>query len=443
MDSSQASEKSVSSGGSGANLSGATTPQKGKNLSVAATEVKKGGGTRAVPGYMKGTAATAVKTVKTKEELKTGVGRGAPVRLFNPAAARSKKAASLASTTSKGPMTASKGLATTAKAVTSTKGPMTAKRPTFGPPPTASSVRKPRTFACPPTTAKPRVAVSSFIAEELKNDECAVRADCVTPDHHDWDASAIAPPSNRILANVINSSVSSDPSNSGIGVGSTSNLGNNTTSASTAEHEDDSTLADDYLISCLIESNTLRNLERVTEGCQTQVGEVFAATEKTRSEVIRMRAENRELRSQLEFVKNYRKIRQPLEEIAGNLPEQELGSLLKGLKQCQNHLKVTGLKVGPGSDPTEGLCNVFASLVATTEKGNFASDDQTLEMSRRVGEVSAGLSDTVDLFDKCKKGKERVNKSSTHLRALESDTKPSFGFNLVSSMALDDSEDGS
>ena len=55
----------------------------------------------------------------------------------------------------------------------------------------------------------------------------------------------------------------------------------------------------------------------------------------TRPEVIRMRAENRELRSQLEFVKNYRKIRQPLEEIAGNLPEQELGSLLKGLKQCQ------------------------------------------------------------------------------------------------------------
>ena len=52
-----------------------------------------------------------------------------------------------------------------------------------------------------------------------------------------------------------------------------------------SEHEDDSTLADDYLISCLIESNTLRNLERVTEGCQTQVGEVFAATEKTRSGV--------------------------------------------------------------------------------------------------------------------------------------------------------------
>ena len=68
MDSSQASEKSVSSGGSGTNLSGATTPQKGKNVSVSATEVKKGGGTRAVPGYMKGTAATAVKTVKTKEE---------------------------------------------------------------------------------------------------------------------------------------------------------------------------------------------------------------------------------------------------------------------------------------------------------------------------------------------------------------------------------------
>ena len=53
-----------------------------------------------------------------------------------------------------------------------------------------------------------------------------------------------------------------------------------------SEHEDDSTLADDYLISCLIESNTLRNLERVTEGCQTQVGEVFAATEKTRSGVL-------------------------------------------------------------------------------------------------------------------------------------------------------------
>ena len=55
----------------------------------------------------------------------------------------------------------------------------------------------------------------------------------------------------------------------------------------------------------------------------------------TLPEVIRMRTENQELRRQLEFVKNYRKIRQPLEEIAGNLPEQELGSLLKGLKQCQ------------------------------------------------------------------------------------------------------------
>ena len=62
---------------------------------------------------------------------------------------------------------------------------------------------------------------------------------------------------------------------------------------------------------------------------------------------------------------------------------------------------------------------LLLSLIA----GNFASDDQTLEMSRRVGEVSAALSDTVDLFDKCKKGKERVNKSSTHLRTLESGTR--------------------
>merc|ERR1719450_1021277 len=110
---------------------------------------------------------------------------------------------------------------------------------------TSTTVKRP-----PSTTVKmPKVAVSSFIAEDLKENGESVRTDCVTPDYHEWDASAIAPPQNRILSNVINSSVSSDPSSSlaqtasGNSLGQTSAL--NTSSADALKQEEDARLSEE------------------------------------------------------------------------------------------------------------------------------------------------------------------------------------------------------
>jgi len=379
------------------------------------TEVMKK--SRQVPqSLLRNTAATAAKSIKTKEELKVGGARGGPVRLFG-----------RRHTVAPAPAPATKPVSGT-RPLTSTA--MKAPRDRTGAPPSTVR-RKPQT-----AVKMPRVAVSSFIAEELKEDGESVRTDCQTPDHQEWDASAIAPPENRTLMSVINSSVASNPSRS---LGQTNpSLANDSKKAERAllqaQHDKDAELADAYLISALIKTNIKQQLERVSEECDAQVAEVFEASEKSRAEMLRMREENEKMKNQLELISTYEKVRDALDKL--KLPEAELQSLLNGLRQCRNHLKVSGLKLGKNTDGVaEELCEVLSKYKEELSKDPLKSSAEQSEMSVKIEAISQDLTKICQSYNKCKEGKEEVRKAATHIESLRNPgTNQPPKFNLRSAM---------
>ena len=115
-------------------------------------------------------------------------------------------------------------------------------------------------------------------------------------------------------------------------------------------------------------------MAKVKADCEAQVGAVFCEVENTRADVIRLRERNAKLKQQLEFIRLYRQVRPALEDFlnekSGVLADQ-VTSLLEGLRQCRNHLKVIGLKMVRKELLFMNSCISTSLCMPETDEGSF------------------------------------------------------------------------
>jgi len=312
-----------------------------------------------------------------------------------------------------------------------------------------------------------KVAVSSFIADEP--DKTGSGSGSNLPDHHEWDASAIAP---RVLQVSSSSStgdctITSNKDNCSVLVSSSSELKSGSISSRTllksrlpvgikkgaalsnkilpssgplkvvhptnmlpASSNDskshpevaadfsaeDLKLADDYLISELIKMNAKEALELAREDAEAQVGAIWLALEKLRSQVIKRQDENRLLKQMLEFLNGYGEIKEELENVTDEFPKSHLESLAEALVRCQDHLKVGGVKLDKEKNHETQLCQVLKESTRLGPVVGVKTD--SLEMAEMASSVSEAMLDTIKSFERCQMAIQDVNNKKYHVASL-------------------------